>query len=222
MIVCLALVILGAETSSATIFTGMPVDPMPLPQRYVFSNNETYLLDVDPSAGRNTIYLAADRSIPLWSIPGVLKSDVERILLADDGLVVVLILAIPPTSPDPKSAEVMRLIDRKGKQRSYTVSDLNTDVAAVYGCQNTSRWFDSITDHGNRFVIRTTDGREQAFRYTTESQRRKRFEWWSIAASGLVCGAVLFHLNVVIKRRKRSIIPAAGPDESPIALPTAP
>ena len=65
---------------------------------------------------------------PMVDCRAVLKSDVERILLADDGSVVVLVLAIPPLSPDPRSAEAIRLIDRYGRQRSYTVSELKTEA----------------------------------------------------------------------------------------------
>ena len=222
MTVCLMSVMLGADATSATILTGMPVDPVPLPRRHVFSKNEAFVLDVDATAGRNTVYRVADRSMPLWSIPGVLKSDVERILLADDGSVVVLVLAIPPLSPDPRSAEAIRLIDRYGRQRSYTVSELKTEAAPVYGCQNSARWLDSVIDHGDRFVIRTTDGNEQAFRYSTQAPRSKRFGWWDVAASGLICGVVLARLNVILKRRRRGLTPPPLVDESPASLPTAP
>lgn len=222
MTICLMIVILGADEASASLITGMLVNPVPLPRRDVFSKNEAYVLDVNASAERNTVYRTADRSMPLWSIPGVLKSDVERILLANDGSVVVLIMAISPTSTDPTATKAMRLIDRDGKEVSYTISELKTEAAPVWGCQNTPRWLDSITDHGDHFVIRTTDGKEQAFRYSTKLPRMKRFRWWALAVSGLICGVVLARLNVVLKRRRRGVTPPVAADELLAPSPTAP
>lgn len=222
MTVCLMIVILGADAALASLITGMLVNPVPLPRRDVFSKNEAYVLDVNATAGRNTVYRASDRSTPLWSIPGVLKSDVERILLANDGSVVVLIMAISPSSADPTSTKAMRLIDRDGQQLSYTISELKTEAAPVWGCQNTARWLDSITDYGDHFMIRTTDGKEQSFRYSTKLPRMKRFGWWTIAVSGLICGVVLARLNVALKRRRRGMTPPVEVDELPPPLPTAP
>jgi hypothetical protein len=186
------------------------IAPTPLPRQDVFSKNESFVLDVDPDAGRNTVYSVADRSHPLWSFPGVLKTDVRRILLADTGAVVVLIGNGEGSASDPSRVEGVRIIDRSGATREYEVWDFIKKPPLTYGCGPTTlRWFDAVIDHGDRFVIRTPDGKDHSLDYSTAPRLAK---WYKVAAAGVVSGVLIFVVGrALLRRAAAKPVDAAAP-----------
>jgi hypothetical protein len=186
--------LLGVTTAHAGLVSSM-ITPTPLPRQEVYSKNGTFVLLVNPDVERNTIFSTADRTRPLWSFPGVLKTDVRRILLSDSGSVVALISNGEGNADDPSRVEGVRLIDRDGKTRSYGVSEFVENPEFAYGCGPTSlRWFDAAEDYGDHFVIRTSDGKEYAIDYATG---RRLSRWYRIAAVAVVCGVLLFLVRLV-------------------------
>jgi hypothetical protein len=101
---CLPVLLLGAGSARAGV-PGSMITPTPIPRQEVFSKNEAFVLVVDPELQRNSVFAAGDRTRPLWSIPGVLKSDVRWILLADSGSVVALIGNGEGSANDPARVE---------------------------------------------------------------------------------------------------------------------
>jgi hypothetical protein len=205
----LAVLLVCAESARAGVLASMIV-PTPLPRQDVFSKNESFVLDVDPDSGRNAVYSVADRTHPLWSFPGALKSDVRRILLADTGSVVVLIGNGEGSAGDPARVEGVRIIDRSGATRSYEIWDFIAKPPLTYGCGPTTlRWFDAVTDHGDRFVIQTPDGKEHSLDYTTAPRLAK---WYKVAAAGVVSGVLIFVVGrALLRRAAAKPVDAAAP-----------
>lgn len=193
---CLS-VLLGAGSARAGV-PGSMMTPTPIPRQEVFSKNEAFVLVVDPELPQNRVYAASDRTRPLWSLPGVLKSDVRWILLADNGSVVALIGNGDSTSGDPSRVDGVRLIDRNGNTRSYESTVFIENPPFTYGCGSTTvRWFDAVEDRGSSFVIRTADGKEHTLEYTTAPRRGKLHK---AAAAGVVFGVILFLARRSIRR----------------------
>ncbi len=183
------MLLLQAAAAQAGIAPSM-ITPTPLPRQEVYSRNEFYVLVVDPALERTDVFATSDRSRPLWSFPGVLKTDVRRILLADNGRVVALVGNGEGSGVDATRVEGVRLIDRDGATRSYGSSRFIEQPPLTYGCGPTSvRWFDAVEDRGNYFVIRTVDGREHAIDYTTGPRPGK---WRIVIVAGVICGLLLF------------------------------
>jgi hypothetical protein len=194
---CLPVLLLSAGQALAGI-PGSMIAPTPIPRQVVFSKNEAFVLVVDPELQRNSVYAASDRTRPLWSIPGVLKSDVRWILLADSGSVVALIGNGDSTSGDPSRVAGVLLIDRDGVSRSYETTAFIAKPPLTYGCgSNTVRWFDAVEDRGDRFVIRTADGKEHTLEYTTAPPNRR---WYVVAIAGVICGVLLYFANLALRR----------------------
>jgi len=192
--------------STSTARAGIFVPMVPLGRHEVISKNGAFVLDVNPDAERNTIYFADDRTRPLWSFKGVLKTDVKKILLADDGSVVALIGGSEMDDGTLKRGEGVRLIDRTGATRSHDYEDFNRASTFSYGCGgNAALWFDEVIDHGDRFVIQTRDGKEHTFGYTTAAPARR---WLRAAAVTAVMGVILVVLFVRTGIRRPGDVPA--------------
>ena len=195
---CLIATLITADVARAGLFT-VPVEPTPLPRQEVFSKNEAFVIVVDPKQDQSTIYAASDRSQSLWSIPGVLKSDVRRILLADSGSVVALISDGASANPEPSQVQGVRLIDREGRTRSYTISEFIQNPSFAYFCGPTSiLWVDVVEDHGDRFTIRTTDGKQHTLEYTAAPRTGR---WQKVVIAGVFCGVLIFFVRTVLRRR---------------------
>jgi hypothetical protein len=208
---CLPVLLLGAGQALAGL-PGSMITPTPIPRQEVFSKNEAFVLVVDPELQRNSVYAASDRTRPLWSFPGVLKSDVRWILLADSGLVVALVGNGDSTSSDPSRVGGVRLIDREGKTRSYDTTAFIEKPPLTYGCGPASvRWFDAVEDRGDRFVIRTADGEEHTLEYTTAPPNRR---WYVIAIAGVFCGILLYFANTALRRPPAAEPTLAEPNET--------
>jgi hypothetical protein len=194
---CLIALLAHAAAARATVFT-MPTEPTPLPRQEVFSKNGAFVLVVDPEAQRSVVYAANDRTLPMWSIPGVLKTDVRRILLADSGSVVALIRDGAGANGDPARPEGVRLLDRNGASWSYEIAVFNDKPALSYGCGPTTvNWFDAVIDHGDRFVIRTLDGKEHSLDYTATPRRAR---WPELIGAGVIGGVLLFLVRIMWRR----------------------
>jgi hypothetical protein len=184
--------------ASGTTWAGVPSGIAPLGPHEVLSRNGAFVLDVNPEAQRNTVYATADRTRPVWSFPGILKTDVRKILVADNGLVVVLIGAGDVNDTDLSRSEGVRLIGHDGTSRSHRIIEFNRDPSFSYGCGNNYvNWFEDVIDHGDHFVIRTTDRKEHSFGYTTAP----RFgPWPRVVLAGLACGVLLFLVRLALRR----------------------
>ena len=119
----------------------------------------------------------------------MLKTDVKKILLSDDGSVVALIGGSEMEDGTLNRAEGVRLIDRQGATRSHAYEEFYRAPTFSYGCGgNATLWFNAVVDHGDRFVIQTLDGKEYTFGYTTEAPARG---WLTVAVLTAVVGLLL-------------------------------
>lgn len=207
LVLGISAILFSAASARAGIAPAM-ITPTPLPRQEVYSKNEFYVLVVDPDLERSNVFATSDRSRPLWSFPGVLKTDVRRILLADSGSVVALIGN--GEGSDSTRVDGVRLIDRSGGTRSYESSSFIEQAPVTYGCGPASiRWFDAVDDHGDHFVIRTADGSQYAIDYVTG---RRIGKWRIVIAAGVICGLLVF-LATLAWKRPAAVRPAEA--ESP-------
>lgn len=192
--------------ASGTTWADTPSGIVPLGRHEVFSKNGAFVLDVNPEAQCNTVYAAADRTRPVWSFPGILKTDIRKILVADNGLVVALIGSSNVGEAELSRSEGVRLIGHDGRSRSHRIIEFYREPSFSYGCGNSYiNWFEDVTDQGDRFVIRTTEGKEYTLDYTTVSPARR----WLLAGivTALVgAGLVLLLVRPALRRR-----PDVGP-----------
>jgi hypothetical protein len=193
---------------------GQPTEPTPIPRQDVYSHNGSFVIDVNPDGSGNAIFAANDRSRPLWTLQGVLKTDVRQILLADHGSVVALIREIPlKYGEDQGQEEAVRLIDRNGRNLSYSVTEFNKKPGfASDGCGKSSLlWHDAVIDHGDHFVIRLEDGKQYSVEYSTAPRFGK---WYKIAGAGVVCGMLLFLIRRAMRRKGAVDLVVDGLDSS--------
>jgi hypothetical protein len=197
-VLCLTALLVGNGATRAGTFT-LPVEPNPIPRQEIFSHNGAFVLDVNPEGSGNAIYAVHDRLRPQWTLPGVLKTDVRRILLSDSGSVVALIRDVAVKWDDQGREEAIRLIDRDGRSRTYTVADFNGSPNFKFdGCSKSSLvWHDAVIDHGDHFVIRLENGKEYSLEYSTASRTGR---WQKIVIAGVFCGVLVFFVRTVLRR----------------------
>ena len=203
--VSLLLLLVAGGFAAGGIFPNMTY----LGRHDVFSRNGLYVLDVNPEAQSNTVYLASDRSRPLWSCPGALKTIVRKTLLADNGAVVAMIGGGDVTQDDLSGAEGIRLVDRNGATRSHRIVEFNTRPAFSYGCGgNQAIWYDDVVDHGDRFAIVMKDGTVHTFDYSTAPPQRR---WLKMALPVVMAGLGVVVLLVRVASRRSAQIEAVEP-----------
>lgn len=183
----------------------VPLRPVvPLEPRDVYSTNQAFVLAVNGSEAGSPVYATADRTRPLWVLPGVLKSNWGHLLLSDDGAGVALVWAGSTAELD---AEGVRVVNRDGLAASYRLGELYSPPASddgvfAFGCGPPSPpWVTGVTNEGDRFLIQTTDGRNLRFSYTGEVVRRDHLVWALVAVVVLGIGGVFVIANRVSRVR---------------------
>jgi hypothetical protein len=174
------------------------------------------VLEVDPRAGRNTVYAARDRTRPLWSVPGRLDTGVRKILLSDDGSVVALVGGGTSVAGRGSSARGVRLLARDASTIFHRMQSGGGELlfeAATVGCEPApGPWFDHVIDHGDRFVVWMPDGTKHTFPYTTSRWAGRWRKPVALAAAGLAL--ILLYLSL----RRPTPAPAAATEvETPAA-----
>lgn len=181
--------------------------PTAIDQRYVYSPNGRFVLEVNATEEGSAVRAAADPARTLWTLRGRLTYVWSYILLSDDGEAVALVR----DGSEDRTVEGLRIVNRDRVVATYRIDELTElPMFGVVGQPITCRpptppWAYGVSNEGDRFVLQTTDGKNHRFHFTGEPAPQPYFRRLGLVVAGALVGGIVF----LVTRCWRSPAPPA-------------
>jgi hypothetical protein len=189
----------------------------------VFSPNGAFVLDVDPTAKRLTVYAAGNRQTPLWSFDRSVWQ--EEHFLSDDGRMVALVAWRFVQLDKLPGGVCVEFWNQTGLSRNYTFAELcpnPSDSYLEWGPVGDfwRKWYSQVDGDGTHLRVRTTDKYEYVFAMDDGrivEKSRNWLPWWAwwVLSAFVICGVVGGMLILVRRRRRAKLRPLAEIGRSP-------